>query len=196
MSGAKENELSTVTFEAFPKIARLKREVIVSEKIDGTNAAIIVADDLEVHCQSRTKIITPQSDNAGFANWVKKNEKELAAQLGPGIHFGEWWGAGIGRGYGLKEKRFSLFNTHQWHTESEDCRCVEAPLCYVVPVLAVIPKFSTEVVDEVMAKLKETGSVAARGYDNPEGVVVLHTGNLSLFKVTFEYDEGKWSALA
>jgi len=115
-------------FQEFPKIARLKREVLISEKIDGANTAIVIADDGQVYCQSRTKFITPQDDYKGFANWVEKNKSALIEQLGYGIHYGEWWGAGLGRGYGLNEKRFSLFNTHIWHTETEDCRCVEAPL--------------------------------------------------------------------
>lgn len=176
-------------FHAYPKIARLKREVIVTEKIDGTNAAIIISDDGEIYCQSRTKVITPKSDNAGFANWVETNKTELVKQLGPGIHFGEWWGQGIQRGYGIYEKRFSLFNTHLWHTETEDCRCIEAPLCYVVPVLATINKFSTDQVDEVLMKLKQSGSIASPGFMNPEGLVVFHTQNEALYKVTFEYDD-------
>jgi RNA ligase len=175
-------------FQEFPKIARLKREVIVTEKIDGANVAIVVTDEGDVLCQSRTKFITPQDDYKGFANWVEKNKKELISQLGYGIHYGEWWGSGLGRGYGLNEKRFSLFNTHQWHTDTEDCRCIEAPLCYVVPVLAKIDKFSTEQVDEVMNRLQETGSIAAKGFMNPEGIVVFHSQNHALYKVTYEYD--------
>jgi hypothetical protein len=131
----------SIAFEAFPKIARLKREAIITEKIDGTNSAIIINEEGELACQSRNKIITTKQDNAGFANWVEQNKEELIKQLGVGTHYGEWWGPGIGRGYGLTKKRFSLFNTHIWHTESEDCSCIEAPLCYVVPVLAVINKF-------------------------------------------------------
>jgi hypothetical protein len=184
----------SVAFEGFPKISRLKRGAIVTEKLDGTNAAIIVTDEGEVFCQSRTKIITVNSDNKGFANWVERNKAELAQQLGPGKHFGEWWGSGIQRGYGLNEKRFSLFNVSRWHYETKDCRCIEAPLCYVVPVLATLDKFSTEAVDEVMANLRKTGSVASLGFNNPEGVVVFHTQNEALYKVTFEYDEtGKGS---
>lgn len=183
-----------VTFQAFPKIARLKREAIITEKIDGTNAAIIVTDDGDVLCQSRTRIITPQEDNFGFATWVDKNQSDLAAQLGPGVHFGEWWGCGIQRGYGLKEKRFSLFAVHRWHTETEDCRCIEAPLCFVVPTLETLDKFSTEAVDRVLAELKEGGSTAAPGYRNPEGIVVFHTQSHALYKVTYEYDDnGKGS---
>lgn len=195
MSGGKDNEVeNTPTFQGFTKIARLKREAVVTEKIDGTNAAIVITIDGQVYCQSRNQFVTPQSDNAGFANWVEKNKDELVRQLGEGTHFGEWWGQGIGRGYGLKEKRFSLFNVHRWHTETEDCRCIEAPLCHVVPTLAVIKKFNTEEVDEVMARLKETGSIAVPGFMNPEGIVVFHTQNSALYKVTFEYDDtGKGS---
>lgn len=192
MSGVKDKKMNIPEFQEFPKIARLKREAVITEKIDGTNSAIIITDDLEVFCQSRNRIINVKDDNFGFANWVEKNKTELAAQLGPGTHFGEWWGAGIQRGYGLKEKRFSLFNVHRWHTETEDCRCVEASLCFVVPTLARLEKFSTEEVDQVMAKLKETGSMAVRGWLNPEGIVVFHTQNQALYKATYEYDgEGK-----
>lgn len=176
-------------FQEFQKIARLKREVVVTEKIDGTNAAIIITDDGQIACQSRTKFITTSDDNKGFANWVEKNKVELINTLGPGTHFGEWWGSGIGRSYGLKEKRFSLFNVHRWHTDSEDYRCIEAPLCFVVPTLAHIKKFSTEEVDKVMAELKSNGSRASKGFMNPEGIVVFHTQNHTLYKVTYEYDE-------
>jgi len=175
-------------FQEFPKIARLKREAIITEKIDGANCAIVINDDGQVLCQSRTKFISPNDDYKGFANWVEKNKEALVEQLGYGIHYGEWWGAGLGRGYGLNEKRFSLFNTHVWHTETEDCRCIEAPLCFVVTVLARLDKFSTEQVDEVMENLRLTGSIAAPGFMNPEGVVVFHSQNQALFKVTFEYD--------
>ena len=180
-------------FQAFPKIARLKREAVITEKLDGTNSAIVITDDLTVLVQSRTQFITVKNDNKGFANWVEANKSALIEQLGVGSHFGEWWGSGIGRGYGLNEKRFSLFNVHRWHTESADFRCIEAPLCYVVPTLAMVEKFSTDAVDEAMARLKESGSIASPGYMNPEGVCVYHTQNSALYKVTFEYDAGKWT---
>jgi hypothetical protein len=175
-------------FQPFPKISRLRREVVVTEKIDGTNSAICITDTGEVYAQSRNKIITPQDDNHGFANWVKANEKELAEQLGPGVHFGEWWGRGINKRYS-SEKRFSLFNVHRWHSDTPDYRCIEAPLCYVVPTLAIIEKFSTEEVDKVFAKLKETGSLAEPGNMDPEGIVIFHSQNSALYKVTYEYDE-------
>ena len=52
-------------------------------------------------------------------------------ELGVGQHFGEWWGFGIQRGYGLHERRFSLFNTGRWSDPAVRPAC-----CGVVPVLA------------------------------------------------------------
>ena len=100
-------------FTEFPKMARLSREVIVTEKIDGTNAQVCIGEDGSMLAGSRTRWITPQDDNHGFAAWVEAHREELLT-LGPGRHFGEWWGSGIQRGYGLKEKRFSLFNARRW----------------------------------------------------------------------------------
>ena len=37
--------------------------------------------------------------------------------------------------------------------------------------------------------LKETGSMAAPGYNNPEGVVIWHEAARCLFKKTFKSDE-------
>lgn len=181
-------------FTPFASIARLNKEITISEKLDGTNAAIVITDEGDIYAQSRNKIITPNDDNFGFANWVEKNKEELKVQLGPGVHFGEWWGQGVGRKYGLTEKRFSLFNAKRWTSDPEnDYRCVEAPLCHVVPILAIVEKFCTQTIQEVMEKLKENGSYAAKGFNNPEGVVVYHAASNSLFKVTFEYDGGKFT---
>jgi len=124
-------------FEPFQKIARLKRECFITEKIDGTNAQICIvprsavlgtsaepfvlarkpnADESALStgesCMlagSRTRWITPGNDNFGFAAWVVEHQDELWG-LGLGQHFGEWWGKGIQRGYGQDVKRFSLFN--------------------------------------------------------------------------------------
>ena len=102
-------------FREFPKIARLSREMIITEKIDGTNAQILITEDGQVLTGSRNRWITPQDDNYGFAKWVEENKQEIL-KLGVGRHFGEWWGGGIQRGYNLPkgDKRFSLFNVSRW----------------------------------------------------------------------------------
>lgn len=172
-------EHSMIEFVPFPKIARLFREVIVTEKIDGTNASVHVAEDGTVRAASRTRWITPDDDNFGFARWVHEHADELR-ELGPGAHFGEWWGAGIQCGYGLKEKRFSLFNTHRWGESRPAC-------CHVVPVLARGRDVSFAVAEGLDAL--RSGSVAAPGFMRPEGVVAFHSASGQLFKVTIEKDE-------
>src|SRR4051812_9704882 len=104
-----------IPFIEFPKIPRLKRTIVVTEKLDGTNASILVPeDDGPLLAGSRTRWITPEDDNYGFARWVRDREADLRVALGYGHHFGEWWGSGVQRRYGIAEKRFSLFNVGRW----------------------------------------------------------------------------------
>lgn len=166
-------------FQAFPKTVRLYRDSLVTEKIDGTNACVIV-NEHGVFAQSRKRIITPDVDNFGFARWVSEHEDELQT-LGEGYHFGEWYGSGIQRGYGLSEKRFALFNAARWADERPAC-------CETVPVLARFT-FDTHVVQQALAQLREEGSQAVPGYMNPEGVIVWHNAGRVAFKVLLEGDD-------
>jgi len=196
--------MTNIEFKAFPKIARLNREMIVTEKIDGTNAQIHIDRGADgqwtLKAGSRNRWITEKDDNYGFARWVHENMIELA-ELGVGRHYGEWWGAGINRGYGLSEKRFSLFNVNRW------CRPGTTPIqipdanplapktyqqippgcCDVVPTLYRGP-FNTDAIDNIVEILAIDGSIASPGFTDPEGVVVLHVHGNYLFKVTREND--------
>lgn len=170
-------------FEPFQKIPRLNREVVVTEKIDGTNALVYIEDDfVTMHFGSRSRWITPASDNFGFAAWCEKNREELL-KLGPGHHFGEWWGAGIQSRYGLTEKRFSLFNVAKWSDPEVRPAC-----CHVVPVLSRGMDIRSAV-EEGLQILREKGSIAAPGFMSPEGVVAYHTASGHLYKVTLKGDE-------
>jgi RNA ligase-like protein len=229
-----------IEFRAWPKIKRLYRDIVITEKIDGTNGAIGIEEfpfgwhvggpcngecgypDWETHdhgapenatlimgplnaddglpvfeyivyAQSRSRIIAPgKTDNHGFAAWVYDNAEALVEILGVGLHFGEWWGSGINRGYGLKgERRFSLFNTSRWSAESFeiDHQCERIP-----PELGVVPilyqgEFSTLAVKATMEQLRTGGSVAAPQFMKPEGCVVFHTASNVMFKATLENDE-------
>src|SRR6266542_2558115 len=146
-------------FIEFQKIARLSRDMVVTEKIDGTNAQVHITDAGEIFAGSRTRWITPACDNHGFVAWVETHRAELLA-LGPGSHFGEWWGQGIQRRYGLTEKRFSLFNVHRWGEARPAC-------CHVVPVLYRGP-FLTDAVEGSLHYLRRLGSFAAPGFMQPE----------------------------
>lgn len=187
-------------FREFPKMARYSREAIVTEKIDGTNGQVFIGEDGTFLVGSRSRWITPDNDNFGFAAWAYKNREELM-QLGPGRHFGEWWGVGIQRGYGMSERRWSLFNVQRW------CRCGEQPqrietddpriekwqdvlpaCCDLVPVLA-RGVFTSELVESGLDLLRTQGSQASPGFMRPEGVVVFHVAGNVGFKKTLEKDE-------
>lgn len=175
--------MTEIPFEPFPKIARLRRDCVITEKLDGTNSQIVIREGEIVAVGSRSRWITPgkDTDNFGFAGWVRDNAEALKG-LGDGAHFGEWWGSGIQRGYGLAEKRFSLFNVGRW-------RSAELPPCVgLVPVLYE-GAFSSEVVEAAMDRLRAEGSIAAPGFMKPEGIIVYHAAARQLFKVTLEKDD-------
>jgi hypothetical protein len=188
-----------VEFQEFPKMARWSRDVIVTEKIDGTNAAVVIqsaafsgddsphriaqVDGFNVWAQSRTRFITPADDNYGFAAWVAAHADELVAGLGEGRHFGEWWGRGIQRNYSLTERRFSLFNVARWGDDATRPAC-----CSVVPTLyegSNVPGLA----EKYIRQLEREGSVAAPGFMKPEGIVLFHVAANVGFKKTIEKDE-------
>jgi len=175
-------------FVGFPKIYRLSREIIVTEKIDGTNAQIYITEDGEVFAGSRTRWITPQADNFGFATWVEGNKDSLRTFLGPGQHFGEWWGKGIQRGYGMQQKLFSLFNTSRWSVNNELITTPWPEGVRVVPVLYQ-GMFSQGQIDLTLLDLQNRGSSAAPGFMDPEGIVIFHTASQTSFKKTIKGDE-------
>jgi hypothetical protein len=186
-------------FTPFPKMARLQREVIITEKIDGTNAQIFITDDGRMLTGSRTRWIYPEDDNFGFAAWARDNKDELM-QLGPGRHFGEWWGRGIQRNYGLNERRFSLFNVSRWclhgktpqQIPTADPRIVKMQdvlpaCCHLVPVLWQ-GLFASAWPELMLARLKSEGSQAAPEFMRPEGIVVFHVAGNVGFKMTLDND--------
>ena len=142
-----------------------------------------VGDDGQVLAASRNRWITPDDDNFGFAAWVAEHEDELR-ELGPGRHYGEWYGRGIQRNYGLDERRFALFNTKRWGEERPAC-------CDVVPVLSHEPMFEIKYVTLVINTLSALGSYLVKGFMKPEGVVVLHVASNRTFKVTIGNDGRK-----
>lgn len=193
-------------FTDFGKIPRLNREWVVSEKIDGTNAAVIIEegpDGYVVGAQSRNRLITPDDDNFGFAQWVEDNATLLADTLGEGVHFGEWAGPGIQKNpHELDERKFFLFIPARYMGIISD----EAWRAGVV----VVPTFGLAVnlgtlykgVEDVLEMLRDTGSFAhyvshpdsdfvgePYGRGKAEGVVVYSTAARQAFKVTTKDDD-------
>lgn len=209
-----------MSFIEFPKMPRLSRECVVTEKIDGTNAQVYIVQrnacppdiapvaipgEFAVFAGSRNRWITPADDNFGFAAWVVANSEELAT-LGAGRHFGEWWGSGIQRGYGLSkgEKRFSLFNVTRWHAKGDTPRSfpkqdprlppsvtTEVPECCGVVPLLTRGNFDELEFGCVLERLERFGSLASPGFMSPEGIVVFHVAGQVGFKKTIGNDGAK-----
>lgn len=174
----------SVEFKAWPKIGRENPfKVTISEKMDGTNACIIIQEGEIVGVQSRKRLITPEDDNYGFAQWVKDNNDDLLS-LGDGYHYGEWAGLGIQKNpHNLTKKHFFLFNTFRWVDENPN----RPQCCDVVPVLFV-GNLEENTIDGLLEKLKSE----AGENEKPEGVVVYYHAFRGYTKHTIIAPNGKW----
>jgi hypothetical protein len=189
-----------------------KERATVTEKIDGSNSCIRIRpaydeidrtdclgilDGYVVWAQSRSRFLQPtkQGDNFGFAKWVDENAAELIDILGPGDHYGEWWGSGIQRGYGLKEKRFSLFNAPRWNEILHPTEALSTvPNLYIVPTLFAGSFYDLDL-PALRDDLTKHGSKAMLGWKAEGMVVYLRELNAS-YKVLLEGDTiHKWEAV-
>lgn len=91
-------------------------------KLHGTNSSVVLGSDGEMWCQSRSNIITPQDDNAGFAMFVEQHKDEFTNLMHRSIIecgfttedlviFGEWCGGNVQKGVAVCElpKMFVIF---------------------------------------------------------------------------------------
>lgn len=164
------------TFKKWPKTQRLETLTFsATEKIDGTNVHILVEDNQVVGVGSRNRWITPgkTTDNYGFAEWVDLH-KDALVRLGPGYHYGEWYGRGIGRGYGLQERRWALFQPGRYPDLAE--RQLPSNV-EVVPTLGIRTGWDLEAqLQSWRALLQVQGSLAVPGYMQPEGLMLRVAG--------------------
>lgn len=172
----------TVEFKAWPKIPRPKGNMItISEKMDGTNACVIIDDGKVVGIQSRNRLIQVGDDNMGFAHYVSQNEEALAS-LGDGYHYGEWVGPGIQKNpHNLTEKTFFLFNT--FRPQETLPAGVE-----VVKVLYQGP-YSEDAINKAYSDLWENATASKY---QPEGIIVYSHATRSYVKHTYANQDGKW----
>lgn len=99
-----------------------------SEKLHGSNAAMVYLNEGTTYFQSRERILTIESDNAGFYMWGERSKADLLKTVDeaksllmaetpelanlPIILFGEWCGGSIQKGVALNHlpKQFVIFN--------------------------------------------------------------------------------------
>lgn len=94
-----------------------------SVKLHGTNAAVGFTDTGEKWAQSRSQVITPENDNAGFAHWLATNEGVFPA-LKSAVVYGEWCGQGIMKGTAISSLPkmfvpFAILSGDRWWSPSE-----------------------------------------------------------------------------
>ena len=101
-------------------------------KLHGTNASIQVRED-KLFAQSRTRIITPGDDNAGFAAWVEGNKAAILGRIRSStdkdlIVWGEWCGKGIMSKVAISQipgKVFAVFAAAFLPIEDDTCLIVD-----------------------------------------------------------------------
>lgn len=200
-------------FQDYGKIPRWANEhVWVSEKIDGSNSAVVIerqeeqretdavvryvyVDDVAyvVRAQSRKRFLLPgkQTDNFGFAQYVFDNAEALVKTLGVGRHYGEYWGSGIQRGYGMVngERWFSLFPTSRVSRSFQNYHDIlTVPQLNIVPELYSGP-WSGNVIEDCLDVLRDHGTFASNGAGQAEGVVVTFKLSGARYKA-FVNDDG------
>ena len=94
-----------------------------SVKLHGTNAGIGFTEIGEMYVQSRSRIITPEQDNAGFAAWVRDNEERIP-KLISSVIYGEWCGGNIQKSVALNQLPkmfvpFAITTNGRWWTPEE-----------------------------------------------------------------------------
>jgi hypothetical protein len=194
-------------YPAWPKTPRWNKPVTITEKIDGTNGLIsiepVVRTNLadyanpeaslymneegtyRVKAGSRNRWLMPgkTTDNYGFAGWVHENAFALIEKLGPGRHYGEWFGKGIQRGYGLTEKHFALFNVDKWNDVELPDRVTTVPILWRGNAQGLGPA-----VHHSLSILRHRGSYVAP-MEEAEGLCIYHSASRQIYKVLLENDD-------
>ena len=100
-------------------------------KLHGTNAAVVYSKEHGLYAQSRERVLSIESDNAGFAFYVESNRKYFENQLSKicemydyhvAVIYGEWAGGNIQKGVGIcnQEKSFYPFLLKYFNEKGEE----------------------------------------------------------------------------
>lgn len=163
--------------------------VIVTPKIDGTNACAWCEPDGTLHAGSRKRELSADDDNAGFHAWLTGSQGDEAVALraylsaNPGkIVYGEWMGSASRFVGAIKDyaefahahlfvfdvfdmSRLDYMPEREWRAELEAAGLSE----WAVPIVAELDHPS---VDDVMATAQGCTWLLSKSADHPgEGVV-------------------------
>ncbi len=99
-------------------------------KLHGTNAAVVYSKEHGLYAQSRERVLSIESDNAGFAFYVESNREYFEKAYGQALEdqgldtlivYGEWAGGNIQKGVGVCniEKQFYPFLCKHLYKDTE-----------------------------------------------------------------------------
>ena len=163
--------------------------VLVLPKIDGTNACIWMESDGTIHTGCRTREITPNNDNAGFATWLESSDGLEARLLKEHLHnhpthiiYGEWMGDGKRFIGAIKDYTdaahahlfiFDIFDTKRReylpYMELKQTLQQAGLVNWMIPAIAILDHPSH---DDILSVAKSNKWLLAAGTDHPgEGVV-------------------------
>lgn len=136
-------------------------------KLHGSNAAIQILRSGEVIPQSRTTVLTPESDNAGFAKWVKNSEdiwKKVAFTHQDIVVFGEWCGPGIQKGVAVSQipnRAFAIFAIYLVSSDTMmvDPESIKALIGDSIPDTYVLPWATDSIVVDWAASADELSPI-------------------------------------
>ncbi len=173
-----------IEFKPWPKIGRESPFMVtITEKLNGTNACIVIKDGELAGVQSKNRFMTPEDDHYGFAGWVGRHLQDLL-KLGDGYHYGEWAGLEIEKNpHNLDKKEFFLFNTFRWNPNNPN----KPDCCKVVPIL-----FQGMMDGNTIEDLLHTLKTEAPEEVTPEGLVVYYHSMRKYTKHTIISPKGKW----
>lgn len=182
--------MSELEFKPFSKIAKIDAlSMVITQKIHGSNAQLLVFknsfEELDILVGSRTRWLSPECDNYGFASFIYENKQEFIDKLGEGRYYGEWAGPGINSGEGLTEKTLVLFDHYRFTPERP-----LPPRTKVVPVLYK-GTIKWDELDICMRDLALVGSKLVPGFIRVEGIVI-DIGGVR-YKKVFTPEETKWT---
>lgn len=181
----------TIEFKAYPKTQRFFNESItISEKIDGTNGVLYVDHaSRTVLAGSRSRWLvddgTRSWDNHGFGTWVKENEEKLL-NLPEGFHYGEWYGRGINRNYGLKDRRFMLFNLERYVNLFNE---LDLPTALEPETVIAFLTGDEDLHDQlkcIRESLQENGSLHVPGFMKTEGIILRFRLSAKVYKEVWD----------
>lgn len=176
-----------IEFKAWPKTTRLCSKCVITEKLHGSNGAVIFhvyevngERTIKIAAQTRNRLVSIKDDQTGIAMWALLNYQTLmedliqedadgSIKLGTFYHYGEF----MTRGH--KEGHFYLFNTKRWGASQ-----------FLTPTLKTVPvlfegEYYEGVVEEMLEDLRTNGSRVHPGLP-AEGVVTYWPGDDTMKK--------------